>query len=313
MKNLSISLKTYSINIIKSIRDTFRLIRPHHWIKNLFLFVPLFFAGEILNIVKIIQTFYGFIAFSLVASSVYILNDLKDADADRLHPVKRFRPIASGELSKRTGLIIFSLLIVAGFFLAYSLELKFLFILSIYFLLNVGYTYGLKNISILDVILVSIGFVLRVRAGGTLAYVHVSQWLTIMVFLLALFMALGKRRDDILIKLESGKDMRKAVKGYNLEFLTATMTLIIAISLVAYLMYCVSPNTMAQFGTHRLYHTFLFVLAGVLRYFQLIYINRDSGSPTKILYKDTFIHICILLWLASFAFIIYFPDFEIFD
>ena len=312
MKNIiEVSINKYSL--FQQLVYLTKLIRPHHWVKNSFLFIPIFFAGEFTNFNKLIDIAFGFVAFSFVASSIYIINDYNDIEADRLHPEKKLRPLAAGIISKKFAIITFLFLIISGFTLAFYLDEKFTFILGIYFILNIAYSFGLKNISILDTFLVSVGFVLRVKAGGAVADIYVTEWLIVMIFLLALFMAFGKRRDDILLKLSSGKDMRKAIKGYNLEFLTSAMTMILAISLVAYLMYMMSPATEIKFGTHRLYYTFVFVLGGVLRYLQIIYLEQDSGSPTKILYKDWFIKLCIILWIISFAFLIYFPHFSIFQ
>ncbi len=305
-----INIKKY--HIIYKIYLIFKLIRVHHWIKNIFLFIPLFFAGELFHVGKLANIFLGFFAFSFVASSIYVFNDYFDIRYDRLHPEKCKRPLASGELSKSIGLMTFVILFSLGFGLAYLLQIKFLLILFIYFTLNLAYSLRLKNISILDVGIISIGFVLRVKAGGALASIYVTEWLIIMIFLLSLFLALGKRRDDVIIKQNCGKEARYALKGYNKDFLTSAMTMIMSISLVAYLMYVLSPATAIKFGTHRLYYTFLFLIAGVLRYLQVIYIDSDSGSPTKILYNDKFIQACIILWVLSFTFIIYFPDFSIF-
>jgi 4-hydroxybenzoate polyprenyltransferase len=146
------------------------------------------------------QVSLGFIAFSFIASSIYILNDYRDIEDDRKHPVKCKRPLASGEVSKSSGLIISVLLIIIGFILAWWIREKFLFVLGIYFLINVGYSFGLKTIPILDIILLAIGFVLRIKAGSVIARIPLSEWIVIMVFLLALFMAIGKRRDDVLLK-----------------------------------------------------------------------------------------------------------------
>ena len=312
MKNsIIISIKQYFF--IKRLYLIFKLLRVHHWIKNLFLFVPLFFAGALFNVDKLINVFLGFVAFSLVASSVYVLNDYFDIKNDRFHPTKRFRPLASGDLSKSLGLLVFISLLILGFGLASVLQLKFLFILFLYFVINLAYSFGLKKLAILDVLLIAVGFVLRIKAGGALAGIYVTEWLIVMIFLLALFMALGKRMDDVVLKDFSGREARDSLKGYNREFLTSTMTMILAISLVAYLMYMMSPATELKFGTHRLYYTFLFLIGGVLRYLQIIYVKKDSGSPTKILYKDRFIQICIFLWILSYAFIIYFPHFSLLD
>lgn len=254
----------------------------------------------------------GFISFCLVASSIYIINDYRDIKDDQKHPIKSQRPLASGKVSPKMGLAIFFILLLLGFIVSFLIELKFTLILGIYFLINIGYSFGLKNIPILDIGIVAAGFVLRVKGGAVIADIGVSEWLNIMVFLLALFMAIGKRRDDVLLKLSSGDDMRKSVKGYNLEYLNVVLALVCAVIVVAYFMYTMSYEVLEKLGTYRLYYTCLFVLAGILRYLQIIFVQQASGSPTKILYKDRFIQITIILWIASFYLIIYMKDLTIF-
>ena len=290
-----------------------KLLRPKDWAKNLFLFIPLFFAGELFQFNKVLEIFWGFLAFCCIASAIYILNDYRDREEDRKHPTKKNRPIASGAISPTVALVIFFILVILGLGLGYWIRAKFLFILSIYFLLNVAYSFGLKNIPILDIIIVAIGFVLRIKGGAVIGKVGLTEWLNIMVFLLALFMAIGKRRDDVLLKLSSGTDMRKSIKGYNLDFLNVLLALVCAVIIVAYFMYTMSPEVIARYGTYRLYYTCLFVLAGIMRYLQIIYIQADSGSPTKILYKDRFIQITILLWIATFYVILYMKDIILFE
>ena len=289
-----------------------KLLRPKHWAKNLFLFIPLFFAGQIFNADKVLTLLLAFICFSFVASSIYIINDYRDVEADREHPEKSKRPLASGAVAPNVALGIFGLLVVAGFAGAYWLSAKFAFILGIYFVLNLAYSFGLKNISILDIFMLSTGFVLRVKAGGAASRVAVSEWLMLMVFLLALFMALAKRRDDVVLKLASGKDVRKASKGYNMDFLNTSLALVSAVIIVAYIMYTMAPATMQRFHTYRLYYTSVFVIAGLMRYLQIAYVENDTGSPTKILYKDRFIQITILLWILSFYVLIYLPADKVF-
>jgi decaprenyl-phosphate phosphoribosyltransferase len=289
-----------------------KLFRPKDWAKNLFLFIPLFFSGELFNWVVYPKLLLGFIAFCLIASSIYIVNDYRDIEDDKKHPDKSKRPLASGAVSKTSSIIVCIFLILVGFTIAYFIREKFLFVLSIYFFLNLAYSFGLKNIPILDIIILAIGFVLRIKSGAVIAHVGVSEWLNIMVFLLALFMAIGKRRDDVLIKQTSGTEMRKAIKGYNLEFLNVILSLVCAVIVVAYFMYTMSPEVLKRMGTYRLYYTCLFVLAGILRYLQIIFVQSASGSPTKILYKDRFIQISLILWITSFYLIIYMKDITIF-
>jgi len=290
-----------------------KLLRPKDWAKNLFLFVPLFFGGVITDIGKLFPVFLGFIAFCCIASSIYIINDYRDREDDRKHPVKCKRPLASGAVAPSIALVICGILLIAGFSLAWFIRDKFLFVLAVYFLINLGYSMGLKSIAILDIILLAAGFVLRIKGGSVISHVPLSEWIVIMVFLLAVFMAIGKRRDDVLLKLSSGTDMRKSVKGYNLEFLNILLAVVSAVIIVSYFMYTMSPDVKERLGTYRLYYSVIFVMAGLMRYLQIIYISSDSGSPTKILYKDRFIQITLLLWMISFALILYLKDVHLFN
>ena len=196
--------------------------------------------------------------------------------------------------------------------LAGSINLKFMFVLAIYFVMNVCYTLGLKNISILDILIVAIGFELSIKAGAIATDIALSHWIIIMVFLLALFMAIAKRRDDLIIKQISGENMRKVVKNYSLDFLNVSMSLLMGVIFVSYLMYTLSDEVISRMGTYRLFYTSLFVLAGLLRYLQIALVENDSGSPTDLLLKDRFIQVVIFLWVLSFYLLIYFRDFSIF-
>ena len=294
-------------------KDIIHLIRPKDWAKNLFLFVPLFFAGRLFEMEAIKELFLGFLCFCAIASSVYIINDYRDMEFDKLHPEKFKRPLASGKVSKTSAVILALLLIIVGFTGAWLIRDKFMFVLAIYFLLNLAYSFGLKNLPIVDIVIIAIGFVLRIKAGAVIAKVGLTEWLTIMVFLLALFMALAKRRDDVLLKNESGMDMRKAVKGYNLQFINVGISLISSIIIVSYIMYTMSTEVQERIGTYRIYYTALFVIMGLFRYLQLIYVNEQSQSPTKILYKDRFIQVCLILWMVCFYVILYIKDFSLFE
>lgn len=294
--------------------EIIKLLRPKDWAKNLFLFIPSFFAGKIFNLEGIEHLLGGFAAFSFLASSIYIVNDLRDIEDDKKHPKKSKRPLASGKVKKSTGLIVAVLLLLAGVIIGYLVEPtgKFLFLLGLYYLLNLGYSFGLKNISIVDIMIVAAGFVLRVKGGAVIGKIDTTEWLIIMTFLLALFMAIGKRRDDVILKLSTGNDMRRAIKGYTLDYLNVVLGLVCAIIIVAYINYTVTGGLYKEFG-HRLYYTSLFVIAGVLRYLQIIFVLNNSGSPTEILYKDRFIQIVLMLWVVSFFSILYLKNVSIFD
>ena len=281
-----------------------KLIRLKQWIKNVFLFIPIFFAQEAFKFDLYPSLLLGFLAFSFVASSIYILNDFKDRESDSVHPTKKNRPLASGKASVSVSLGLMVILLAVGLVIGYSLDISFLYILVAYVIINITYTLGLKNISILDIFMVSSGFILRVYAGGVLGNVPISHWLALMVMLGALFLALAKRRDDLVIG-KDGQAVRKSSKNYNLEFINSCLSIFSGVIIVAYIMYTVSPEISQRFNTEWLFVTTVFLIAGLMRYLQITFVEQDSGNPTDVLYKDRFILLTILGWGLSFYFIIY--------
>ncbi len=218
-----------------------KLMRPHQYIKNLFIFLPLFFALKITDPTLLLNAIIAFIAFSFTASAIYTLNDYHDIEEDRQHPKKKDRPLASGAISKSQAIIIMSVLFISGFTLMASLSLKAAGILTAYVVMNIAYSFYLKHVAILDVVIIAIGFVLRLFIGSAVTDIPLSMWIVIMTFLLALFMALAKRRDDVLIYLDTGKKMRKVIDGYNLQFLDTAMAIMASVVIVAYTIYTTSP------------------------------------------------------------------------
>jgi len=216
-------------------------MRPHQYIKNLFIFLPLFFALKITDPTLLLNAIIAFIAFSFTASAIYTLNDYHDIEEDRQHPKKKDRPLASGAISKSQAIIIMSVLFISGFTLMASLSLKAAGILTAYVVMNIAYSFYLKHVAILDVVIIAIGFVLRLFIGSAVTDIPLSMWIVIMTFLLALFMALAKRRDDVLIYLDTGKKMRKVIDGYNLQFLDTAMAIMASVVIVAYTIYTTSP------------------------------------------------------------------------
>lgn len=299
-----------SVTVLKKsiLVSLIKLLRPEQWIKNMFMFIPAFFAGTILNFEVFIQVLLGFFAFCFAASGIYIINDYRDIEADRNHPDKCQRPLASGDVLPIQGLVVMVILFAAGLSVALWLNVWFFCIVLIYIALNLGYSFGLKHISILDIMIVASGFLLRTVAGGVVADVPISQWLVIMIFLLALFLALAKRRDDLIIGMQSGKLMRRSVQHYNLDFINACLTMISGIIIVSYLMYTISEEVTNRLGNH-LYFTSIFVIAGLMRYLQIALVENNSGSPTKLLYTDNFTRFTVLGWILSFFVIIYLYQF----
>ncbi len=282
-----------------------KLMRPQQYVKNIFIFLPLFFALKITDTALLSQAFIAFIAFSLTASSIYILNDYLDIEEDREHPKKKYRPLASGTISKKSGIIIMIILGLAGSTLMAILSIKALLILLAYVLMNIAYSFYLKHVAILDVTIIAVGFVLRLFIGWAVTDIPLSMWIVIMTFLLALFMALAKRRDDVLIYQNTGKKMRKVIDGYNLEFLDGAMMIMASVVIVSYLLYTTSAEVVLRVGSEYLYLTTLFVILGIMRYLQITFVLKDSGSPTKIVLKDRFTQLTLLGWILSFGWILY--------
>lgn len=287
------------------ISDIIKLIRPHHYIKNLFIFLPLFFASRITDIALLYSAFVAFLAFSLTVSAVYVLNDYCDVEDDRQHPKKKSRPLASGAISKPNALFIMVLLFIAGTALMASLSVTAMAILLVYVILNVAYSLHLKHVPILDVTIIAIGFVLRLFVGSEATDIPLSMWIVIMTFLLALFLALAKRRDDVLIYLDTGRKMRKVIDGYNLQFLDAAMGIMASVVIVSYIIYTTSAEVITRIHSEYLYLTVLFVVIGIMRYLQIIFVERDSGSPTHIVVTDRFMQLALSGWGATFVWILY--------
>jgi 4-hydroxybenzoate polyprenyltransferase len=286
-----------------------KLLRPEQWVKNLFIFLPVFFNGQILNISALLPCIIAFIAFSFAASSIYCFNDIYDVELDRLHPEKCKRPIASGIISKKTAyviMIVCFLLSMSILFLFGGNAGKVLIMLAIfYYVMNLAYCVKLKQYAIIDVVIISIGFVLRVWIGGVASNIWLSEWIIIMTFLLALFLAFAKRRDDVILYESTGTFLRKNTSKYNLEFMNHVITFIATITAIAYIMYTLSPDVAERFHTKHIYFTSIFVLMGIIRYLQLTLVYLKSDNPTKVLLRDRFIQCCIVGWIGTFLIIIY--------
>ena len=282
-----------------------KLMRLHQYIKNFFIFLPLFFAMKITETGLLSNAFIAFIAFSLTASAIYTLNDYYDIEEDRQHSKKKDRPLVSGAISKSQAIIIMSVLFCAGFTLMALLSFKATALLAAYVVMNVAYSFSLKHVSIVDIHIIAIGFVLRLFIGSVVTDIHLSKWIIIMTFLLALFMALAKRRDDVLIFLDTGKRMRKVIDGYNLQFLDTAMAIMASVVIVAYTLYTTSPEVEARLDSEYLYLTAFFVILGVMRYLKITFVYKNSGSPAKILNTDRFMQLILLGWVVTFSWILY--------
>lgn len=298
-------------------RNILRLIRPKQWIKNTFVMIPIFFGGNLLDVNGVIAGLLTLLAFSFAASSIYCFNDIIDVDADRHHPVKCHRVIASGVVSVRQGYVFMFLMILLSIITVLCIKefetsiysnnwWQVLTIIIVYWLLNLAYCAKLKQYAIVDVCIIAFGFVLRIFAGGVATNTLLSNWIVLMTFLLTLFLSFAKRRDDVLRMNETGEAPRKNTIRYNLTFINQAITITASVTLVCYIMYTVSPEVIAQLHTKYLYLTSVFVLLGLLRYIQITVVDKKSGDPTKVLLRDRFTQLVVLMWGLSFFVIIYF-------
>jgi 4-hydroxybenzoate polyprenyltransferase len=236
---------------------------------------------------------------------VYILNDCKDQAEDRLHPKKKCRPVAAGNISTKSAAVLLSFFLISGILLMTAVSVSALYVLLAYVVINIGYSLRLKHIALLDVTLIAVGFVLRLFVGAAATQTDLSMWIIIMTFLLALFLALAKRRDDVLIFQETGKKMRPVIDGYNVQFIDGLMMISAAVVIVSYILYTISPETAPWIRSKYLFLTALFVMLGIMRYLQIALVENNSGSPTMIVLRDRFLQAAILGWILSFVWIIY--------
>lgn len=290
------------------LRHIIKVARPTHWIKNLFVFLPVFFGGGLLNTTDAIAATLTFLSFSLAASAIYCLNDIIDINADRAHPVKCKRPIASGAITipQAFGMMALSMLVsIVLMFLLPEGQAKTIFVIVAYFIINMAYCLRLKEYAIIDVCIIATGFVLRILAGGYATGVQLSKWIVLMTFLLTLFLAFAKRRDDVLRMNSTGQAPRKNTSRYNLTFINQAITITAGVMLVCYVMYTVSPEIILQFGTDKLYLTSILVILAILRYLQISFVDEKSGDPVKVALSDRATQLILLAWIFSFLVIIY--------
>jgi len=280
-----------------------RLIRPRQWVKNAFVVAPLFFTPEAMTASGLAKVALAVVVFCCVASAVYVINDWADREADRQHPVKRTRPLAAGTVSLPAAAATIAVLLGAAVALSTLLPFRFAYVTGLYFVLNVAYSQFLKHVSLLDVLIISVGFVLRIMAGSAAIGVDTTVWIIVCAFLLALFMALAKRRDDLVKAMSSSH--RASLKGYNLPFIDQSLTMVMGALLVSYLIYTTDAAVIAKFGTNKLYLTAPFVAAGVLRYLQITLVEEASGSPTDVVLTDKFLIATVAGWVATFGILIY--------
>ena len=279
-------------------------LRPKQWVKNLALFAAIIFSRNLQNITMLWRSILAFVLFCLISSSIYLFNDIRDIESDRQHPVKRKRPLPSGRLSTGMALRTGMALAGCGLISAWFLSPAFFWIALAYFLMQLAYSLKLKQIVILDVMLIALGFVFRVVSGALVIDVKISSWLLICTILLALFLALSKRRHELVFLEDKAGEHRQILREYSPYFLDQMISVVTASTVMAYALYTMSPETVAKFGTNNLDLTIPFVLYGIFRYLYLIHQKELGGDPTRILFTDRPLIINIILWFLCVELVI---------
>jgi len=283
-------------------------MRPRQWIKNLILFAGIIFARELDNPVFLLRTVEAFILFCLVSGGIYIFNDLFDYEKDKQHPRKRLRPIAAGEVPLQIAFLFATMLVTSAALLSILLEFTFGICILIYIIMMLAYSKGLKKLVILDILIISIGFVLRAYSGTVVnPGIQVSPWLLACTFFLAMFLALCKRRHELIFLDKAANTHREVLEEYSPEFLDQMIAIVTSSTVVSYALYTLSEETMRKFGTKTLILTFPFVIYGILRYLYLAYRKGEGGEPENLLLTDKPTIINILLWAVVVILAVYSP------
>ena len=282
-------------------------LRPTQWTKNLIIFAALMFGERLMDGRSVAYAVAAFVIFCGLSGVVYLVNDVADREADRLHPVKSRRPVASGAVSVPAALSTAAVLTIAALGAAFWLRPAFGVVGAAYLALLGAYSGPLKHVVIIDVITIAIGFVLRAVAGAVAIDVQISHWLFILTILLALFLALAKRRHELVLLADGATSHRRALQEYSPYLLDQMIAVVTASTLVAYAIYTVSPETIDKFGTDKLSLTLPFPLYGIFRYLYLVHLKEGGGSPSAMLLNDRPLLLCVALWAAMVAVIIYGP------
>jgi len=293
-----------------------RLIRVHQWIKNVFVFVPLLFSLHLFNKDYLITTLFAFLLFCLASSAIYVINDLVDIESDRAHPVKRNRPLPSGAISQTSAIITAALLLVAVFWTMMYFNVEFILLVVAFIVLNVLYSFWLKNLVLLDIFSIAAGFSIRVLAGAFVIQVPISSWLLLTTMFISLFLGVMKRRSELVLVAEKqkqnldlteepGTNSRKVLAQYSLNFADQMATVAATGVIVCYALYTVAPRTVSIFHTERLIYTTPFVVFGIFRFMYLEYMSGKAENTTHTLATDFPMIINVLLYAVATVMIIY--------
>lgn len=288
------------------VRNALRLMRPKQWIKNSFVLAPLIFSKELFDAEPLLTAVMAFAAFCLTASCVYIINDMSDIEADRAHPEKRTRPLASGAISTTQASILLAVLLALSVGLSASMRPRFHLVLITYFVMNIAYSVKLKEIVLVDVFIIAAGFMLRVLGGAFAIGVQVSSWIVLCTLFTSLFLGFAKRRGELqLLQQIRPPAERKVLTSYGIGFIDQMLTIAAAGAVISYALYTVAPRTIETFGTEKLIYTTVFVIYGMFRYLYLIHMKNSTENPTNAVVSDLPIVAVTILWALTCVAVIY--------
>ena len=287
-------MKTYPNNKVWAI---VKQLRPHHWVKNLFVLAPLLFSRQYRFPPQCWRSFLAWAAFCAISSAIYVLNDLTDLKEDQKHPTKKNRPLAQGILTSNVAMILIIILVAINLVFSWFLGGNFVLISLIYLASNALYSFGIKHVAILDVMTISAGFVLRILAGSVAIAVGPSHWLVLCTIMVSLFLGFTKRRAELVSVQETGEHTRKVLQDYSIAFLDQVIPMVTAATIICYALYTVDDRTLTVLGTRAMLLTVPSVMYGLFRYIYLIYHEQKWADPTELVCRDAPTLINLLIWV----------------
>jgi decaprenyl-phosphate phosphoribosyltransferase len=305
MENPTVSTTTKRTNLLATLKTGIGLLRVHQWVKNLFVLVPAYFAGVASDADNALPMIVGFFAYSFISSTGYIINDLFDKERDSQHPRKKNRPIASGRVSESSAIFVAIVLAISGLLLSAWVNLNFLYVVLAYMTIVMLYSRWLKHLPVVDILIISIGFLLRIYAGAAIVDVYVSFWLVAIVSVLSLYLGLGKRKQEIVLFKSTGLNTRPVIEKYSAIWVDRMLVLTATAIVLLYAFYTLSDDVKDRIGDNPLCITSIFVLIGVGRYTWRIMKKQQGGEPVRVIFRDPIILFSILGWIILFGIFLY--------
>jgi 4-hydroxybenzoate polyprenyltransferase len=309
MLNATVTPRARSVsrNLTATLIGLMVSLRPHQWVKNVLVFSGLIFSGSLFNTELLLRAIQAFITFCLASSGIYLFNDLRDLPTDRLHPHKRNRPLAAGQVSQPLALVTMVALLLGAAIMAELISLPFSLMIGFYVLLNAGYSFGLKLVVILDIIIVAMGFVIRAVAGTTVIGVEASQWLILCTLMLALMIVSGKRRYDVALAASKPELLRSGREWYSVQFLDLMTAISGGAAIITYALYTQAPESIARVGSRGMILTVPFVVYGIFRYLFLMHRRESATDPARLFVTDLPMIINACLWVVTACMVVYGP------